>query len=239
MSPRRGHDQTERDRRVGRRIRHLRLSATSAELTRQAGLAKRMAEMGWPTWTQGRVSAVESGDQSLRLIEAADVAAAFDASPTDLLNDPIEEMMAGIIAELADAAEALPDAEALATRHLLLARLAVLTWLDEVSLDHLVSDASGLNPCGCDGCPLEAWTPTYTVGLVFYRTPWPDQAEILTLLGCRPSRLKRLERAYRAIWDSRLAQIGFQQTTMTSYGTQVLAELEALHPALSALRRER
>lgn len=191
-----------------------------------------MVSAGWPTWSQGRVSAVESGDQSLRLVEAADLAALYAASTDDLLTDPLKALKSRVERELADEPGG-PDVGELDARHLLRARLAVLTWLDDASLDYRIGDTTALDGCGCVDCPLPLWTPPYTAGCVFFRMTWADQSAIFALLGCRSTRLKRLERAHDAIWNVKRTKLA-----LTLYGTQVLAELEDLHPALSALRRD-
>lgn len=78
----------------------------------QSELARRMQESGWPKYSQVAVSRTEEGTRAVRLDEAIDLAALFDANVSRMISPPSSR--AGQIYELQRQSQAIADA----ARHL-------------------------------------------------------------------------------------------------------------------------
>ena len=74
----------------------------------QSELARRMQEAGWPKYSQVAVSRTEEGTRAVRLDEAIDLAALFDANVARMISPPSSR--AGRIYELQRQSQAMADA---------------------------------------------------------------------------------------------------------------------------------
>lgn len=74
----------------------------------QSELARRMQEVGWPKYSQVAVSRTEEGTRAVRLDEAIDLAALFDANVSRMISPPSSR--AGQIYELQRQSQAIADA---------------------------------------------------------------------------------------------------------------------------------
>ena len=74
----------------------------------QSELARRMQEAGWPKYSQVAVSRTEEGSRAVRLDEAIDLAALFDADLSRMISPP--RSRAGQIYEMQRQSQAIADA---------------------------------------------------------------------------------------------------------------------------------
>jgi len=207
-----------------------------------------MNARGWTTWTQGRVSSVESGTQSLRLIEAEDVATSLGIELMNLLRDN-DFLRLDLDKADVDVREREDDADAATEEdiwwlHEAMRWRAVLRWLDQAASRRSVgSPAEVLGLCRFEGatCTLADELPAETFGRMLAALDADYVEKILLVLGTKASRRARLLRSHEKL-RKRRSDPGLSAKVRAAYsvafGVEFLDEMSRVVPALANLRSQ-
>jgi len=244
VAPRQAHQQTDRDAQIGRRVRSWRLQLGEG----QGALAARMNARGWTTWTQGRVSSVESGTQSLRLIEAEDVATSLGIELMNLLCDndflrlDLDKADVDVREREEDDADA--DGEDIWWLHEAMRWRAVLRWLDQAASRRSVgSPAEVLGLCRFEGakCTLVDELPAEILGRMLAARDADYVEKTLRVLGAKASRRARLLRSHATLRErssNRALSTRVRAADSVAFGVEFLDEMSRVVPALANLRSQ-